>query len=384
MLPASSLSTAAYTLRKLFLQNIDELSDINYIRIGHPADNIKDLEDADENCLNLFFYNVNYDGYPSDGSSNNPFYVRLHCLITAVGYKTKEPESPGSSNMRDVSKGENELRLIGEVMRILHEQPMLSVGDADGNEIAVLQVIPHTMNLDNLNHIWSTQTDISYRLSVGYEMALAPVPHAQPAKTSPLVGDPRMGVWGDISREAGSEREGIISFKPRVEYLEVDIGVDDWRPHICYVETLADDSKKLHYVFQVKGDLSTALDILIAGKAGGNVKMFWNVWRKENNDSVIAWKEDIADLEIPAEKTITAPTGPSDTFEPGAVDPDNINDKSIFHVRLPNDVTTADTKTWQAVLHAVHEWTHNDPVDPSRTVTTPITSNTVLFYGGAA
>jgi hypothetical protein len=53
MLPASSLSSAAYSLRKLFLQHIDELDDINYIRIGHPADNIKDLDDAEENCLNL-------------------------------------------------------------------------------------------------------------------------------------------------------------------------------------------------------------------------------------------------------------------------------------------------------------------------------------------
>ena len=384
MLPASSLSTAAYSLRELFLQNIDELDDINHIRIGHPADNIRDLDEAEENCLNLFFYDVNYDGYPADGSSDNPFYVRLHCLITAVGHKSKEPESPGSTNERDVSKGENELRLIGEVMRILHEQPLLSIGDAEGNEIAVLQVIPHPMNLDNLNHIWSTQSDTSYRLSVAYEMALAPVPYAEPVETSPLVGDSRMVVWGDMSREAGTERDGIISLQPQVEYLEIDTGVDNWMPHICYVETLADTSRKLHYVFKVEGDVSAALDILIAGKAGGKVTLFWNIWRKKTDNNVVAWKEDIADLEDPTEKTMATPSGPSDTFAPGIIDPDNISTRSIFQVRLPDDVKTADTKTWQAVLYAVHAWTHVDPVDGSRTITTPIKSNTVLFYGGSA
>ena len=189
MLPVSSLSSAAYGLRDLLIRQIDELDDVTHIRIGHPGDNIKDLEDSDQNCLNLFFYDVNYDGYPADGSSDNPLFVRLHCLITAVGNKTSEPESPGSPNSRDVSRGENELRLIGEVMRTLHEQPLLAVSDVDGNPVASLQVVPHTMNLDNLNHIWSTQTDISYRLSVAYEMSLAPVPLARPAEASPLVGD---------------------------------------------------------------------------------------------------------------------------------------------------------------------------------------------------
>ena len=384
MLSASSLSTAAYSLRNLFLQNIDELDDINYIRIGHPADNIGDLDDAEENCLNLFFYDINYDGYPADGSSDNPFYVRLHCLITAVGHKSKEPESPGSNNERDVSKGENELRLIGEVMRILHEQPLLSISDAKGNEIAVLQIVPHTMNLDNLNHIWSTQTDVSYRLSVAYEMALAPVPNTIPSETSPLVGDPQLVIWGKMKRKKEKVKDGLMSLQPNVEYVEVDTGVDRWMPHICYVETLTDASKKLHYVFKVEGDLSTALDIVIAGKAGCKVKLFWNVWRKKTNNSVVAWKEYIVDIETPPEKTIATPIDSTDTFVLGRIDPHNISTRSIFQVRLPADVNAADTKTWQAVLHAVREWSHKDPADPSQTITTPIKSNTVLFYGGIA
>jgi len=124
--------------------------------------------------------------------------------------------------------------------------------------------------------------------------------------------------------------------------------------------------------------------MVIAGKAGGKVKMFWNVWLKKTDNSIVAWKEDIADLETPTEKTIATPTGPTDTFAPGTIDPDDISTRSIFQVRLPDDVKAADTRTWQAVLHAVHEWSHEDPIDTSQSITTLIKSNTVLFYGGTA
>jgi hypothetical protein len=379
MLPASSLSSAAQGLRNLFLQNIADVTVVDNIRIGHPADNIKELVDLDDHCLNLFFYDVAYDGYPVDGSSENPFYVRLHCLITAVSHQTTEPESPGSSSDRDVSKGENELRLIGEVMRILHQQPLISISDPSGQQVAMLQVVPNALNLDNLNHIWSTQNDVSYRLSVAYEMALAPVPHVVAVDPAPLVGDPRMVMWGAMSRDQDSEREGEISLKPLVECLQVDTGVDNWMPHICVVQTLLDDSKLLHYVFKLESDLNAAIDILIAGKAGGTVKLFWNVWRKKTDNSVVAWKEAISDTQVPLGKVINAAAV---DFEPGTVDPANINNQSLFQVLLPDDIKGGDTKTWQAVLFAVHEWTHPDPIDTLVNITSSIQSNTLLLYGG--
>ena len=138
MLQVSSLSSAAYGLRQVFIEHIDDLDDISHIRIGHPGETIKELEKLEQNSLNLFFYDVKYDGYPSDGLSENPFYVRLRCLITAIGNTTSEPEGSDTDVVRDVSKGENELRLIGEVMRVLHERPLLSVTDDEDNEIAQL------------------------------------------------------------------------------------------------------------------------------------------------------------------------------------------------------------------------------------------------------
>jgi hypothetical protein len=381
MLPASSLSSAAYSLRNLLVTHIDDLDDINNIKIGHPADTIKDLEDFDENCLNLFFYDVNYDGYPSDGTSENPFYVRLHCLVTAVGHKSMEPEAPGSSKNRDVSKGENELRLIGEVMRVLHQQPVLAVADAEENEIAELQVVPYTMNLDNLNHIWSTQSDISYRLSVAYEMALAPVPHRLPVESAPLVGDPQIISRGVMTREPGKEKVGLISLQPQVEYLEIDTSGEDWMPHICFVENVDPSMQKLHYVFNVTGPLDDALDILIAGKNMGKVKLVWNLWRRNVDNSIVAWQEDIADTGLPIEKELKDGAVIAEPFVPNQIDPDDIDPRRIFQVKLPTDVQDSNTRNWQAVLYAIHEWSHESPAASGTFITTPIKSNSVLFYG---
>ncbi len=149
-------------------------------------------------------------------------------------------------------------------------------------------------------------------------------------------------------------------------------------PHICVVETLPDSSKRLHYVSRLAGDLSNPVDILIAGKAGGRVKLYWNVWRKKTDSTVVAWKESIADTHMPLNKVIRAAAA---GFEPQTVNPADINNQSLFQVALPDDVKASDSKTWQAVLYAVHEWIHPDPVDPTVNITTLIHSNTILLYG---
>jgi len=296
-------------------------------------------------------------------------------LITAVGSK---------KNSSLISSGENDLRLIGEVMRILHEQPVLSIENGNSVELAQLQIVPHILDLDNLNHIWSTQGETAYRLSVAYEMSLAPIPLAKATEPSALVGDPGMVGWGKMNRPEDKEKEGIISYRPSVEYLETDTDRDDWMPHISYVETIAVSTKELEYVFKVEGDLNAALDVLIAGKSNGKVKLIWNVWRRKTDNSVVAWKEDIADTVDPTEKEIKDDLVPGQPFYPNRIDPENIDSRRIFKAKLPDDVRLADTKTWQAVLYAIHDWSHEEPVGSGTMVETIIKSNSILFYGDGA
>lgn len=378
MLPASSLSKAAYGLRNLLLDNIDEFDNIENIMIGHPGDTLKDLEGLEENALNLFFYDLNYDGYPVDVEYNNPFYVRLNCLITAVGYESSEPDGLGT---RDVSKGENELRLIGEVMRILHENPVLSVADNNDNEIALLQVVPHTINLDNLNHIWSTQSETSYRLSVAYEMALAPIPNQSPVDSSPLVTQPGMLAWGDLNRPDDKQAEGLFTLTPVVDYLEIDTDVDNWVPHICLVDSSDPLNNTLHYVYNVASGLDQTLDILVAGQEDGIVRFEWDVWRRKNDNSIVAWKNEIADTETPTDKQLSNPPANTDPFYPGRIDPDAIDSRRVFRVLLPADVRDPDTKSWQAVLYAVHDWEHAVSEGSAELTTTTLKSNTIVLFG---
>ena len=370
MIAVSSLSVAANELRTRLQNEIVGL-EVGQIKIGHPKDTFAYFEDHnDENHLNLFFYNVQYDGYPSDGLSEDPYYVRLYCLITAVG-----------ATNGNLSPGENDLRLIGEVTRVLHEQPVITVSGGNNAEIAQLQIVPHPLTLDNLNHIWSTQGDTAYRLSVAYEMSLAPIPLAVAVEHSPLTGDPQLTVWGAMERRPEKEKEGMISYKPVVEYLEIDTDSEDWMPHICLVEHIDASHKELHYVFKVEGNLNEEMDVLIAGKNNGKVKLVWNVWRRKTDNSIVAWKEDIPDSVLPVKKEVKDDPGSSDPFFPNRIDPNDIDSRRIVKVKLPDDIKESDTKTWQAMLHAIHEWNHEEPADSGEFVTTLIKSNSVLLYG---
>ncbi len=380
MLPIGSLSEAAYGLRQMLLSNIADFgADISRIRIGHPGTNIKELEGENDSGLNLFFYHVSYDGYPADGTSDNPFFVRLYCLITAVGQEVKKG-NPENTSGRDISKGENELRLIGEVMRVFHEQPVFSLTDEDDETIVSLQIVPHSITLDNLNHIWATQgSETPYRLSAAYEMSLAPVPYTLATRTSPLAGDPSLAIWGDMEREPGKELDGQINLQPVVEYLEIDTDEDDWMPHLALVENMGNPDTKLHYVFRVEGSIAAKLDILIAGKEGETLSFFWNVWRRKTDNSIVSWKEDIADSETPS--AVIEHGGVPDDFYPNRIDPESIDTRRVIEVQLPSDVGEADTKTWQASLYAVREWQHDDPTGNGETITSKIKSNLLLLYG---
>ena len=371
MLPVSALSDAANKLRGLLLSQIDDIEEIKQLKIGHPKETFDDM-DSDLNNLNLFFYDIRFDGYPADGLSDDPFYVRLYCLITAVG---------ANNVSTAISAGENDLRLIGEVMRVLHEHPILSVDRGDNVEVAQLQIIPHLLDLDNLNHIWSTQGDTAYRLSVAYEMSLAPVPMAIAVEPSPLVATPQMLSWGAMNRFMNEENTGVISLKPGVEYFEIDTDKEDWIPHISYIEQIPASIPELQYVIKVGGDLTSDLDILIAGKENATLQLVWSVWRRKADHSIVAWREGIPDQALPEEKEISNTPGSIIPFFPNRIDPGDIDSRRVVKAKLPDDIALADTKTWQAVLYAVHEWEHEEPLGSGNRVITGMISNPVLFYG---
>jgi hypothetical protein len=327
MVVVSSLSVAANELRALLQKEIgnDDLP-IGQIKIGHPKDMFDGIEENNI-YLNLFVYNVQYDGYPSDGLSEDPFYVRLYCLITAVSGKNINP-----------SPGENDLRLIGEVMRVLHEHPIISVDVGDNGEIAQLQIVPHTLNLDNLNHIWSTQGDTAYRLSVAYEMALAPIPLTEAVERSSLVGEIGTGIQPNMDCELlpdggfGIETSAVV-----VPKVTLDVRKPDWSPHICFFDEA--NSNLAYTLLMLKSQLPTPdflqLKVLVEGKPSKQVKLIWESWNPSTG-----WKK--------------SGSSQNETIETDTIDPEN------FDPGLAADIDLPIQDKGQAALYAERAWERPD------------------------
>ncbi len=325
MIAIGSLSVAANKLRSLLQQEIADL-DVDQIRIGHPKDTFDDMK-KDKNYLNLFFYNVQYDGYPADGLSVDPFYVRLYCLITAVGAKKGNP-----------SPGENDLRLIGEVMRVLHEQPVVAVDSAGNGEIAQLEIVPYSLSLDELNHIWSTQGDTAYRLSVAYEMALAPIPLTVALHRSSLVGETGSMARATLAPGALPETGfAVTSFAPIVPRVSVDLGQADWAASICFLDV---STGILNYTLLIPMSSSIAaglvLKVLLAGRPSEQVDLVWEIW----DPDVGSWQRSSASQ--------------TETIGIDTIDPNHIDPASALDIELPIK------SRGQASLYAERQWQRPD------------------------
>ena len=257
-----------------------------------------------------------------------------------------------------ISVGENELRLIGEVMQVFHETPVLSIKDKDDEKILELQVVPHNMNLDNLNHIWSTQSDISYRLSVAYELSLAPVPLKEAVERSPRVGEIGASSQANLDQEPlPAAGYGIGTSAPAVPRTTVDVRRDlDWAPHICFVDGTVNS---LFYVLSIPVSKMPAvgpmkLKVLVAGNKADQVNLVWEVW-----DSVTGWAQSGS----PKNAVIGTDT----------IDPYNIDSTLAVEVDLPIKVQG------QVALYAERAWER--PGLPTVTLRSNLLLVTVLAGG---
>jgi hypothetical protein len=173
-LPRSSLSQVCKAVADFISNGIHASAHSIRVMIGNPAAAVPAQTDNDHR-VNLFFYRIEPAGLFTGESTGDPWWVRLHCLITGFGVLEDQ-----------ISAGENDMRLMGEVMRVLHEAPVMPTLVVDDEEFR-LQAVFLPLSIDDLNKIWSTQSDASYRPSIAYEFALAPIVPSQRSVESPLV-----------------------------------------------------------------------------------------------------------------------------------------------------------------------------------------------------
>ena len=373
MISPSSFSLVALHLRKLLADGIDDIDEGN-ITISNPKDR---LRYEGKNSINLFFYKMDYGGFPSDSGIENPLFVRLYCLITAYGIDITEDNNGNDSIL--IPHGENDLKLIGGVMSVLHYNPVFQVS-YDGGVIQ-FQAVIQQLSLDDINHIWSTQGDVPYRISMAYEFALAPVPLAEIKETSQMVGATGVGVVSNTNKSVLPDKGyELNTASPQVEKIEVNISIPEWEPHICFV----DQQNALSYVLGLPHTSAVDkrnLQIIVAGKQESTVKIKWEIWQPwDSNSKQGGWSKPEDDKKH-AEFLLPKNKQQSKT---NILDPLNINDELKVAIELPIElpitVATPDDRQKkarrQAIVYVIQEWKKNEGTDKEQKIS--VRSNPLL------
>jgi len=340
-LPHSSLSQVCRAIAEFVSVGLDASANSIQIMIGSPA-NAQPATADGTHRVNFFFYQVMPAGLFTGDTTGDPWWVRLHCLVTGFGIDEEQ-----------VSAGENDLRLLGEVMRLFSETPVLSALTVDG-EVFRLQVVFLPLGADELNHVWSTQGAVSYRPSIAYEMSLAPVLPAERRAESPLVG--RIGT--DVRAVPGARTAPFSSMAspPPVSLTIVNTMQPDWAPAICFVI----DGVCAASLLFLRG--SQELEdfvprVWVAGEPAAAVTLAWQRWTRS-----AGW-QDVAETTDTTATTMT-------------LDPEAAGDAVTVQVGLPAELVAGGG---QAIIFAERSW-----VRGSDGVTVRVRSNPLLVtvHGG--
>ncbi len=333
-LPESSLSQIGRFVGDLLGDALE--ADANDIRIliGSPAD-AAPAEGAalDHHGVNLFFYRLEPGGFGPGAAPDQPWLLRLHCLVTAFGMSETEEESL-------VGAGENDLRLLGEVLRIFHEKPVLDVlelpagprvSPPEQQEVfpVRIQVIMQPLGIEEINHLWATQGSAVYRPSVAYEMSLFPVLPEEIGTGGPLVG--ALGLETGADPSARRRPFSGAAAPPPVAVHRLDTGAEDWAPRICFVDGGV-CAESLSFDVDASPPPPSSIEVWVAGEVTAasppEVTLAWETW-----DTRQGWSRD--DAEVPVNPTTDV------------IDPEDAGSALTETVALPFD-----DQAGQMVLYA--------------------------------
>lgn len=262
-IPSSSLSIICDHVRDFVSSGIGAPANGIDVTIGAPAG----LQLGTDHVLNLFFYRFEPSGFEAGAQPDLPWRIRMFCMATPFGID----EADGGTT---VQAGENDMRMLGDVMRVFHENPVLPPIDAGGIAVRTRIVFMSTTD-EQINQIWSTQGDTHYRPSAVYEMSLTPIVPRDLAPEPAIVGAIGAEVRADGDRHAGFT--GAVSGPP-VEAVSIDTGDPGWEPALAFVYASA-----LHrtLAFDVASAEFAAFtpQLWLAGDPGTPVDLVWEAWR---------------------------------------------------------------------------------------------------------
>ncbi len=260
VLPVSSLSIATNQIAEVVRDGLNAAANNISVRIGHPG-SVED--DGDAHQVNLFFYRFEPSGFQADAHPGDPWRMRLFCLVTPFA----RPEGD------TVSAGENDLRILGEIVRVLHESPILDATDVAGIQVR-MQATFLPVSDETLNQIWSTQGEVPYRPSVAYELALVPIVPEESRPGHFQVG----GIGFDVRTMAARHGAfaGVVSAAP-IAPTEVAVSDPGWVPLLCWVHGEF-CQRTLAFGFSDDADPFQP-QVWIAGAPDTTIQLFWELWQ---------------------------------------------------------------------------------------------------------
>jgi len=332
----ASLAKIFRTFADLIKQEMNVGSDVVEVTLDSPKIAEPEVSSSVQR-LNLFFYRFEPFGFNADVNPGETWLLRAHCLVTPF-------TAVGGTKI-----GENDLYLLGEAMRVLHETPVRSMMvEDDGRKVEFhFQAVFEPLSIESINQIWSTQGDVAYRPSVSYEIALAPIIPAKKAVGAPMVGATSYRVDGNIFR-SGENPDGAddpgINQSPVAGRVSVDTSRSDWAPAICFVYEDA-CVQTLSFVLGSSALEAFKCNVWVAGEAGAEVTFHWEVWTGDTG-----W-------------TALDPVSvPGSMIGSAELDPDSIDLTALASVSAPADVLL---RSGQAALHVERVY-RRIPEEPER------------------
>lgn len=291
----SALSLVGNVVRNVLLNELHEDPGTIDVTIDTPAAASKSFQpSAGKSLLNLFFYRVEPSGFYDSAGAHNRWYIRVFCLMTV--FSTDETD-----NGTTIPQGEIDLRVLGEVLRYFHENPLL---DAMSDVGTRLQVVLNALSSQEINQIWSTQGDVPYRPSLLYEFALLPI---EPKTFAP---PPLPVVAGGAHVDTFAEMTPTPPKKPDVwesPLIEAGLGAD-WVPALSFVAKGTATQSLL-----LKNGPGLTVPLWLAGPVSGKADLVWQkIGEKGAWETVPGAAGTIANFAVP-----TQPNPPGN----GVIDP---------------------------------------------------------------
>jgi len=291
-LPESTISATVEALRAHVQSRLQAgVGDDPTVLAGNPIDAVPDGAAARQ-TVNLFVHRFETWAHDPGVTPGRTLRLRLSCLVTAFGL-----------NAEGVSAGQNDLRLLGEVIRIIHEEPTMTVAvdRPDGaSETVRLDLVHVPLTIDELHNLWSTQGDVVCRPSILLDLGLAPVIPSTVDLEPPRVGRIGTAVTMPVNGRVGSAGPGgsVATYeRRRMQPVTIDVLDLLWEPRIGLVletDLEADLETGLEAGLETEGGrtLTDVIElelgspelasfsprVLVAGEPGAAVSLSFEVW----------------------------------------------------------------------------------------------------------